>query len=552
MLYTHCFFSALSSVFLLLSWVSNVSAQEEYSDIYLNKYMQDIADKSPTGAFEVDLSDPEQYAFLLARFKQTGKNAIESPHFFRVLENTRQEHISKSLIQPDVFEILGGFKNEDHLITTFKIEKDQDKFFVSAFSTVHGGSNFTFLDVSVFDENNSIQLTPIGTAEEYNEGAQVVATTSGNLPSEPKVVTVNSLEKTEINGITKYHFISHKMLLKRGIDYDIVIDAPKDKNLDKVVQVCLSRNHSDCDYSVFGQNYMKVPFKGAIRLPYKINKEDVVAAGTYIKLSAAKSGADQNGGNVGVTGGTGELVWDDGSGEQTFTSRLEVTESPGDSTLITWDIPQELAWFKSEKPYGNLAEVNWYLHITVNAKVYPNIPLTYTIRTVATSDQLANESTEYKELFPPLTFRWSCLAQGTQVKMANGDTKQIEDISYGEKVRANAMDLTLVDLSIGEESKPMIRIIDDKHNSLLLTRTHPIMTKDQGMLWASELSVGDQVFTEKWLPTLVVVSQEVFADGFLVGDLAMQSDFTFREEKKDVLQHLPKEWHIDYLNSLKH
>lgn len=214
----------------------------------------------------------------------------------------------------------------------------------------------------------------------------------------------------------------------------------------------------------------------------------------------------------------------------------------------------------------------------MNAKVYPTIPLTYTIRTVATSDQLANESTEYKELFPPLTFRWSCLAEGTQVRMANGETKQIENINYGEKVRANGMDLTVVDLSIGEESKPMIRIIDDKQNSLLLTRTHPIMTKDQGMLWASELSVGDQVFTEKGLSTLVVVSQEifagkvynlklgnqteqktmklnsnmVFADGFLVGDLAMQSDFTFREKKINILEQLPKEWHIDYLNSLKH
>jgi hypothetical protein len=104
------------------------------------------------------------------------------------------------------------------------------------------------------------------------------------------------------------------------------------------------------------------------------------------------------------------------------------------------------------------------------------------------------------------------------------------------------------------------------------------MTSDQGVLWAEELTVGSKVFTDTGISTLVKVSREMYRDnvynlkldrshikdqakgstmyanGFLVGDLAMQKAYEFKNTKDlraDVLTRLPARWHADYLNRVK-
>jgi hypothetical protein len=177
---------------------------------------------------------------------------------------------------------------------------------------------------------------------------------------------------------------------------------------------------------------------------------------------------------------------------------------------------------------------------------------------------------------------YSCLAKGTQILMADGKTVDIEKIAKGSKVVADGsgVALSVMDVSVGIERIPMVRIQDDAGHELLMTASHPVLTPDRGVVWAEELTVGSKVLTRSGTRTLVTVKREMYhdqvynlkldtstlaqktfpegssmyANGFLVGDLGLQKAYEFKNSEDrtaDVLRRLPSRWHKDYQNSLK-
>jgi len=182
------------------------------------------------------------------------------------------------------------------------------------------------------------------------------------------------------------------------------------------------------------------------------------------------------------------------------------------------------------------------------------------------------------EKLPFLYFEYSCVAKGTLITMADGSTKAIEDVMDGELVSSNGQTMQVMDTSIGYEAIPMFAITDDAGHSVLLTETHPVVTTNRGVVWASEVVAGDVLSTTGGNSNVVSVTEELFndtvhnlelepltgnddanevmyANGIAIGDLGYQSDLTFKDKAKStvesVLQALPEEWHEDYLNSLK-
>jgi hypothetical protein len=181
---------------------------------------------------------------------------------------------------------------------------------------------------------------------------------------------------------------------------------------------------------------------------------------------------------------------------------------------------------------------------------------------------------------PKIQSVYSCLAEGTEIRLAEGKTARVEDITKGTPVLTHGSGLALkvVDTSVGIERIPMVRLVDDVGHELLLTESHPVVTPDRGVLWAQELKVGDPVVTESGVRTLVKAGRELFAgkvhnlkldrsavakpefakgsamfaNGFRVGDLAMQRALEFKNRQaptESLLARLPSRWHADYLNS---
>ena len=183
---------------------------------------------------------------------------------------------------------------------------------------------------------------------------------------------------------------------------------------------------------------------------------------------------------------------------------------------------------------------------------------------------------------PKIQILYSCLAQGTQVKLADGKSAPVESIGKGQQVvtDGSGQALRVADTSVGIERIPMVRLRDEAGHDLLLTVTHPVMTPDRGVVWAEELKVGHQVLTESGVSTLVKADRELFdgtvhnlkldrsaltqgrsargstlyANGFLVGDLSMQKSYEFKDrpgQAAALLAKLPSRWHADYQSSLK-
>ncbi|HEX8436131.1 Hint domain-containing protein [Archangium sp.] len=175
-----------------------------------------------------------------------------------------------------------------------------------------------------------------------------------------------------------------------------------------------------------------------------------------------------------------------------------------------------------------------------------------------------------------IDWRNACLAKGTQVVKADGQAVAVEQVKVGDKLLANGngLALTVTTVSRGGESKPVVKLRDEKGAEVMVTGTHPMVTARRGVVQAGELAVGDVLLTRTGATKLVGVERvpyndEVFnfalgtpeelakapaeartlyANGFLVGD--SQTQATLEKQKlrdsREVLTKLNGAWHEDF------
>ncbi|WP_309894442.1 Hint domain-containing protein [Archangium sp.] len=317
---------------------------------------------------------------------------------------------------------------------------------------------------------------------------------------------------------------------------------------DGIVTICLDRNHGDCDYPLVGYREVQIPLQGSFTFPFPVTSINNTAS-TYAKL-------------VEESGGPREMAFG------TFFSELRI--NPDNPRQVWWSVPQHRGIFAGVlfRPYEDV-DLFLGIDVTMNRGGRP----------VQSSVTLASTpgGTSKFVCMPKIQISYSCLAKGTQVKLAGGKSAAIETIAKGSEVLTDGSGVALgvADTSVGIERIPMVRLKDAAGHNLLLTTSHPVMTPDRGVVWAEELAVGDKVMTETGVSTLVKASREtyngtvhnlklansastrgstMYANGFLVGDLAMQKTYEFKNNPKpgaDVLAKLPTQWHNDYQSSLK-
>lgn len=247
---------------------------------------------------------------------------------------------------------------------------------------------------------------------------------------------------------------------------------------------------------------------------------------------------------------------------------LDYVTVTGDS--LYWNIDQ--AHFQNNC-LASGDSVLFQMTLLVFVRIGPNLEPAY-----ATISNAADAQPPSVKI-PKIQIVSGCLAAGTEIVMANGKEKKIEEIAIGEKVISNAQNRPLtVDYStIGRESKPCLRIDDSKDHSILVTDAHPMITPT-GVVLARDLKIGDSVVTRDGVTEIVAIANEqhdgevwnlsvggnesdglrrdftnstFYANGFLVGDHKMQSHHQYNRQlsRNEVLQRLPEEWHKDFLNT---
>lgn len=498
---------------------SALSVQEtRLSDL---EYMRSLVKASKDPWVMIDLADERQYRFVVNRLMENGRTPDNRPELFEKLSEARDMAIQgKSLPQAQ--------DSYAHLIANIlQSPNNSDKIETDAFSTVRGGAPASYIDVSMYSGTGALLGEQVQ-KEASNEGASMVVHTGGILPAktgDQGYVIVDSMAYNDSSGFLETSFSSIETHLKKPGKLQAPFDqALPGVPLDGIITVCLNRSWLydayDCEYKMdnTGGNIL-FPLKGEIPFDGTVTK--IVKA--WIQLSLANNG---------------------GSCKPSLDFTSQVSIDPTTKDRVKWDIPK--ANF-GRNCFAHQADVN----INIGIQVDVNLGGT---TNVGGFGSISSQSTNSNATIPEIQFASSCLAAGTEVRMADGSLTPVEKVGQESRVLSDVdgLALTVMDLSLGVEDVPMLRLEDNLGHSLLLTEGHPVVTVD-GVKRADELQPGELVHTEDGVALLTKVNYEVydgtvhnlklgnpaerklvdtnattfFANGFMVGDGRMQADIAW-------------------------
>lgn len=517
-----------------------------------SEYIESLIEEQGRKTITLDLADEQQYEYVKNSYLEAGQTPENSPELFAALEAGREAALK------DDGKVLSRFTTSDPFIfnqdfMVSNVFSAEGKFYTTLSSTVKQGTQVTYMRLRIKDDKGKVLTSGPGgwVMMQQNAGGKSVTLTAElplPKPNGMSLVTIEGLEMISVNGIIEHHSTVIKALVgDEGLMEKMVIMEPRDVNGDGEVVVEIGREaiaNTKIDYPYLDgyHNIIKIPLKGVLRVPYKITAAQLDKKNTYFKLSGP------------TVGGTTEMNYRNLAG-QTLADALTFTKGPGNSTIIEWDISRLECWFDNNALYQALAKVNWYVSIAFkDAEIFPG--WFEDISYCASNDF---GSTNLQGTYPPhLIFAWSCIAEGSVIRMADGSFKRVETIELNEKVRANGIDLTVVDIFVGKESKPVFRIVDEDAHNLLVTETHPILTKNKGIVCAYSLEKGDIIVTEQGDRTIKYISKEMFdgkvynlqlgteeeislmdsdanmfyANGILVGDVLMQMEYEAKAQEQ--------------------
>lgn len=194
------------------------------------------------------------------------------------------------------------------------------------------------------------------------------------------------------------------------------------------------------------------------------------------------------------------------------------------TNVVTWSYPYD----PNDQPgqytslmYGNYDPANDHLtafffsfQIPVDNPVLPTFDFN-----VCSTDWPDQPSVNCVQILP-LQFWWHCLAEGTEVTLADGSTVPIERVDNTMRVRTgHGGSLGVEATTRGLHRPDVLRLSTDGGHSVVLTPGHPVATPD-GLRRALDLAVGDQVLTKDG-PAAVTGLDSTASDGVVFANLKL-------------------------------
>jgi hypothetical protein len=556
----------------------------------------------------LDLSDEAQYQFVLNRVLASGNSPDNSPRLFQSLEKARE--LARSGAAPSSQQCSQLISLEESTLPGTMLYKSAAQ--VSCF----GNDGYLYSDVQAHQANAELinhKLLDRRAHEEY--GTQAGATDRASLEltyryEKDQVLQIDSLV-LGFDAKTGAALASYASVATSGVSdpvnslqQDPTIYHPKDllnaPDENANTRICLERGanvgtHIDCDYaSVVVTDYglEMYPAESDPELPATglaaVNVAEARAAGVWMADTSAYFEPSST-----YTSNTymplqGQYYAGDDNGVQCSFTHYDAAATK--ATLFAVQSDSEYCALTSGQQLGNPVPITG-LMTNVNSTPFRQLlaftpPCVGYDKSVRLFVQLGGKAScgtrtnlfRYKTLnISPIQYRNSCFAEGTQVTLADGSSKKIEDVKMGDKVVANdkGLVLTVTTLSRGGESSPMVRLKDDKGHEAFVTQTHPVLTANRGVLTAEALKVNDQLVTVKGTSALTSITREMhkglvynlglgtpeelkaaglehgtlFAGGFLMGDYNMQNTLDAKRAKPSAAQaSIPQQWAVDYVN----
>lgn len=578
-----------------------------------SQYMHRVlGEKSPVmgDGIAIDLADPGQYRFVMNRLRGSGKTASNSPKLFTRLGLAREKALArKSAGKQELGATLVNNWGCDHFLS---ISRGTNAGMVRTYESnpwaaCVNGASYVYTDIVAFNSNNAETQTSVvdsASGEEYAAGQSfddVIVRPAIPINMDRQVVLDSMMiAMNEDTGEEVVTFARGKSSTTTG-GADLSMDHPRlsvPTSGKIATELCQMRGGIDCDYAAVGNTLApsggNTPTSIALRntaitaswVGDAANNFAVTPPWDFTHVYVPTQFTFNGGSKAGVACIIKEIL--EGSKVRlvkpitggtciTETSLRNVLQSSINSQTANVKL---LADFSRETPTAGLVEdcrgqtiINQAVEyvITVSTKVNCGTP-TNTYATV-TVRSMSDPRYRYGVMV------WnSCMAEGTKVVLADGGVVNVEEVKRGDRMVTNdkGETLTVRDIQVGGELEPMVNLRDDKGHAVSLTDKHPVIMADGKAVAAGKLKVADRVSTRDGVATLTSVTREkyagkvynfslgtkeelaragkgantLFANGFRVGDNAMQGELTAPvADSRQVLERLPASWHQDYKHS---
>jgi hypothetical protein len=506
----------------------------------------------------LDLSNDQHYRFYMTQLRLAGQAPEMSPQLYTVIKESRIQHRTSGPPDPRRVKLYSFKTVTPHTVTSSDLPagpiqvitemgtQDGTNYTASGLHTVVGVPTAMQMTLGLYDINQN----PIGTAVNasgYNWPDSLQAEATGILPK----------GQTEVQAILTYFWqmpgqaAHHGYVVALGSQApptEIHVDDPRPKSGQEIIKLCLGRTASDCTYSPEGGTGTNVlmPIKGFI---------------TY---------------NSNIDAFTDDNHW----------AQITMSRPDGGCTISSTDDFFNYATVAGNKLSWNLEPAKFEpacgcLDVNNQAILNQNIRVTISGLPVWVSISNAPDTptNPYYCKIENLIVVWSCLAEGTNVIMADGSARHIEKIMEQEKIISDQDNTMLTVASVFTGNDPFImRLMTAQGHDLKLSEGHAVVTPD-GVKLAHQLKPGDRVITRSGTATLTRVIMEAygrnvynlkvgvpddgailtterrtfFANDILVGGATMQYVYG-QKYKRDRLMasigNIPEEWRQDYINNV--
>lgn len=224
------------------------------------------------------------------------------------------------------------------------------------------------------------------------------------------------------------------------------------------------------------------------------------------------------------------------------------------STLF-WQFPD--CWHTALHPgqVGIMESLNFYCKMYIMAENKNQIGKPQRLSAVITCNDSPFDDSACK-VIERLEILWGCFAKDTDIRMADGSAKRIQDIRPGDRVMTDNGSKEVLDLISGNEGK-MVRIGSGRGHTITVTEDHPVMTEN-GWKRARDLTVGDTLMMEYGKDNIAQLyicdyhdrvfsiqtetDGAIIAEGFFMGDFGCQNKCsTAKENRTSVLEAFQEE-----------
>lgn len=560
------------------------------------------AEVQPGIAHRLDLANPLHYRYIVETFKRAGKTPENSPQLFKSLENGRNIGLArlKSTGAPPA-KALAASSNSDsgieslNFIATFSQDNGatasgaqannlsanagQPGYQATGMSSVVGGTTATNIVMELYEvETGKVYASK--SLSEYNQGTDFRVQVQGQVPS------------GDNNPTTKAQGLFYYFPKDAGPNGEPVVFIQTYQDTLNPTSACMSQpnyckrdNNGNCTSTYESSCTNTVPNTAAIKLCWWRGSQQECdywnsnAHPTNFVFPLSGSATFPNtvvNPAVGVT--SIYLQNPSGGGCKVYfqqTGGLDPQYWTANNQTISWNYPASA--FPNT---GNC--INYYDGTAANLWVIAYISLNGSgtqappFGTLNFTSDRSNIGVPGVNIIPPLYIMQGCLAEGTEITLADGSKRAVEAFNGkgGESVKsADGKTSEVYGTTQGTEPHPMIRIKTDAGQNVLVTRTHPMILANGLPAQARALRVGDVLKTLEGSAVITALTPEqytgkvhnlltqpyptsgtYYAGGLLTGDANMQQALATVNSRSplrsraEIRATLPKEWLQDFDN----